>query len=130
MDVRFAAANLVARDDRQAADAILHRAGHEALEQRHLLGTRRDDELAAPIVPHIVSAAERVETLGALDTEDGFQRRRGEVQPRVDDTAVVCAGFHPRSGMPFENCDRTAGRRDFRGGGQPGDARSNNETID
>ena len=53
----------------------------------HLLGG--DDHLAAVVDPDAVLGAERLEAIGALDTEPGLQRPGGVVEPGVDDPAVA-----------------------------------------
>jgi hypothetical protein len=109
-------------DQLQIGRAIGGAARQQRLEGRELVVGASHHDLPAAFVRHAVSGAELVEPLGSLDAQLRLQGAAGIVEPRVDDAAVVGAGFHPRPGMAFDDTDCAAVGGQPAGSGEPGDA--------
>src|SRR5205823_7604384 len=116
-------------DHRQLLDAV----GDAGLKQRFESGDFAaiggDNELAALFVRHVVRAAELVEERPSFDTEPRLQRAGGIVDARVNDAAVVRAGFETRTRMFLEDADRQVAFRDRQRRGEARDAAADYSNV-
>jgi hypothetical protein len=114
----------------QAGDPVPGVPALERFELVDLVLVVRDDQLAGAHVRDAVAGAERVHQVAPFHAQPRLERAGRIVEPRVDHSAVVGAGVHPRARMPLEHAHRHAGGRDRARRGQACDTPADDCDVD